>query len=149
LPFPYSKILCPVAFDANSTDALTHAAALAMKSEATLYLVHVLQINPLTAQGAVEGPASGEFFDAQVAAARDRLEECARNIPSTVKREFVVEIGEPGTLIVAAQQRLGADLVVMATHGRRGLKHLVLGSVAERVVRESAAPVLTVRTMAV
>jgi nucleotide-binding universal stress UspA family protein len=48
-------------------------------------------------------------------------------------------------LIIAAQQRIGADLVVMATHGRRGLKHLMLGSVAERVIRESSAPVLTVR----
>jgi nucleotide-binding universal stress UspA family protein len=47
-------------------------------------------------------------------------------------------------LIIATQQRLGADLVVMATHGQRGLKHLVLGSVAERVVRESAVPVLTI-----
>jgi nucleotide-binding universal stress UspA family protein len=145
LPFPYSRILCPIAFDPNSADALAHAAALAMNSGATVYLLHVLQINPLTAQGAAQGFAGKDFYDSQVAAAHARLEECAQSIPGGVKRELAVEIGEPGNLIIAAQQRLGADLVVMATHGRRGLKHLVLGSVAERVVRESAAPVLTVR----
>ncbi len=145
MPFPYGKILCPVALDASSTDALAHAASLALNSGATLYLLHVLQINPLTAQGAVEGFAGQDFYKAQMDAARARLAECAQTIPAQVKRELAVEMGEPGSLIIAVQQRLGIDLVVMATHGRRGLKHLVLGSVAEQVVRESAVPVLTVR----
>ncbi len=148
MPFPYSKILCPVDFDPNSADALAHAAALATNSGGTLYLLHVVQINPLTAQGAAQGFAGKDFYDSQVEAARARLEECAQSIPAGVKRELAVEIGEPGDLIIAAPQRLGADLVVMATHGRRGLKHLVLGSVAERVVRESTVPVLTVRAAA-
>jgi nucleotide-binding universal stress UspA family protein len=145
LPFPYSKILCPVDFDPNSADALAHAAALAKNSGGTFYLLHVVQINPLTAQGAAQGFAGKDFYDSQVEAARGRLEECAQSIPAGVKRELAVEVGEPGSLIIATPQRLGADLVVMATHGRRGLKHLVLGSVAERVVRESTVPVLTVR----
>jgi nucleotide-binding universal stress UspA family protein len=148
LPFPYSKILCPLDFEPNSADALAHAAALAMNSGATLYLMHIVQINPLTVQGAAEGFAAKDLYDTQVAHARDRLEQCSQNIPPGVKRELVVEIGEPGNLISAAQQRLGADLVVMGTHGRRGLRHLVLGSVAERVVRESSVPVLTVRAAA-
>ena len=119
-----------------------------MNSGSTLYLLHVLQINPLTAQGAAQGYAGKDFYDSQVELARDRLEQYAQSIPAGVMRELAVEIGEPGNLIIAEQQRLGADLVVMATHGRRGLKHLVLGSVAERVVRESIAPVLTVRAAA-
>ena len=117
-------------------------------SGGTLHLLHVVQINPLTAQGAAQGLAGKDFYDSQVEVARGRLEECAQSIPAGVKRELAVEIGEPGALIIAAPQRLGADLVVMATHGRRGLKHLVLGSVAERVVRESTVPVLTVRAAA-
>jgi len=148
LPFPYRIILCPVAFDPNSAEALAHAVALAMNSGATLYLLHVLQVNPLTAQGAAQGFAGQHFYDSQVQAARARLAEYAESIPASVKRELAVEIGEPGNSIIAAQQRLGVDLLVMATHGRRGLKHLVLGSVAERVVRESSAPVLTVRAAA-
>lgn len=145
MPFPYSKILCPIDFDPNSVNALAHAAALAANSGATLYLLHVLHINPLTTQGAAQGYAGKDFYDSQIEHARGRLEQCAQNIPAGVKLELAVEIGEPGNLIIAAQQRLGADLVVMATHGRRGLKHLVLGSIAERVVRESTVPVLTVR----
>jgi nucleotide-binding universal stress UspA family protein len=138
-----------VTFDPNSAEALAHAAALAMNSGATtLYLLHVLQINPLTAQGAAQGFAGKDFYDSQVEAAHARLQERAQIIPASVKRELAVEIGEPAHSIIEAQQRLGADLVVMATHGRRGIKHLVLGSIAERVVRESTAPVLTVRSAA-
>jgi nucleotide-binding universal stress UspA family protein len=148
LPYPYSKILCSVDFDPNSVDALAHAAALATNSGGTLYLLHIVQINPLTAQGAAQGFAGKDFYDSQVERARGRLEQYTESIPAGVRRELAVEIGEPGNLIIAAQQRLGVDLVVMATHGRRGLKHLVLGSVAERVVRESPVPVLTVRAAA-
>ena len=119
-----------------------------MNSGATLYLMHVVQINPLTAQGAAEGFAGKNLYDSQVEHARARLKQYAETIPATVARELVVEFGEPGNLILAAQQQLGVDLVVMATHGRRGLKHLVLGSVAERIVRECTVPVLTVRTAA-
>jgi nucleotide-binding universal stress UspA family protein len=57
----------------------------------------------------------------------------------------VIEVGEPGARIRDAETRFDADLVVMATHGRRGVTHLVLGSVAERIVRESTVPVLTIR----
>ena len=145
MPFPYRKILCPVDFDPNSADAVAHAAALAANSGSTLYLLHVLQINPLTTQGAVQGFAGKDFYDSQIEHAHSRLEQWAQSIPAEIIRELAVEIGEPGNLIIAAQQRLGADLLVMGTHGRRGLKHLVLGSIAERVVRESPVPVLTVR----
>jgi nucleotide-binding universal stress UspA family protein len=145
MPFPYRKILCPISFDSNSDDVIANAVSLATDSGSMIYLLHVLQISPLTAQGAVEGPAGRELYDSQVEAARARLEELAATIPAGIGRELAVEIGEPANLIVAAQQQLGVDLVVMATHGRRGLKHLVLGSVAERVVRESTAPVLTLR----
>ena len=67
-------------------------------------------------------------------------------MPSGVKCELTVVVGLPAESILEAQERLGADLLVMATHGRRGLKRLVLGSVAEKVVRESAIPVLTVHS---
>jgi nucleotide-binding universal stress UspA family protein len=145
VPFPYQKILCPIDFDDSSAHAIEHAAALASNCSATLYLLHVVQINPLVAQGAAEGPAGKELYDAQVEAAGAQLQQLTQDIPPGVKREIAVEIGEPGSLIIDAVRRLGPDLVIMATHGRRGLKRLVLGSVAERVVRESSAPVLTVR----
>ena len=67
-------------------------------------------------------------------------------IPSKIKREVIIEIGRPENLIVEIQAKLGTDLVVMATQGRKGLRHLMLGSIAERVLRDSHAPVLTVRS---
>jgi nucleotide-binding universal stress UspA family protein len=66
-------------------------------------------------------------------------------IPQKMKRTVIVEVGEPGERILDTERKFDADLVVMATHGRRGIKHLVLGSVAERIVRESSVPVLTIR----
>jgi universal stress protein A len=66
-------------------------------------------------------------------------------IPPKVNRTVIIEVGEPGERIINAETTVDADLVVIATHGRRGLKHLVLGSIAERIVRESAVPALTVR----
>jgi nucleotide-binding universal stress UspA family protein len=69
-----------------------------------------------------------------------RLEYYAQRMSAAVRRELIVEIGEPGILILATQRRLGEDLVVMGTHGRRSLKHLVLDSIAERIVHESTVP---------
>jgi nucleotide-binding universal stress UspA family protein len=63
LPFPYAKILCPIEFDSNSGEALMHAAAIAVHSSATLHLLHVLQVNPLAAQGASEGFAGQQFMN--------------------------------------------------------------------------------------
>ncbi|MBV8451304.1 MAG: universal stress protein, partial [Deltaproteobacteria bacterium] len=108
MSFPYRIILCPIDFDLNSADALAHAAALAASSGSTLYLLHVLQINPLTAQGAAQGFAGKDFYDSQIEDARSRLEQYAQSIPAGVARELIVEIGEPGNLIIAAQQRLAA-----------------------------------------
>lgn len=145
MAFPYKKILCPVDFDDTSADAVKEAAALALHGGSILVLLHVVQINPLAAQGAAEGYAAGQMYETQVEFARKQIGQIAANIPAGVKHEIVVELGEPGDSIVAAEQILGADLVVMATHGRRFLTRIVLGSVAERVVRGLSVPVLTVR----
>lgn len=140
--------MCPVDFDKNSACAIKEAAELALGGGGTLCLLHVVQINPLAAQGAAQGYAAGELYDSQLEFARKQVEQMLGNLPAGLKHEIAIEFGEPGSVIVAAVKSLGVDLVVMATHGRRGLVHLVLGSVAERVVREAAVPVLTVRPVA-
>jgi universal stress protein A len=145
MAFPYKRILCPVDFDEYSGEALKEAAALASIGGSTVHVLHVVQISPLFDQGAAEGFTPEESYEAQTSFARQRVQEMLNAIPAQVKREIAIEIGEPGDSIIEAQKKLDADLIVMATHGRKGLKHLVLGSVAERVVRESRAPVLTVR----
>lgn len=147
MPFPYKRILCPVDFDQYSTEALKEAAALALSSAGMVHVLHVVQATLLLDEGATGGFAVGlgEMYEPKIEIARRQLEQMLTTMPPGVKREVMIEIGEPADSILNAQTKLGADLVVMATHGRKGLKHLVLGSVAERVVRESRVPVLTVR----
>jgi nucleotide-binding universal stress UspA family protein len=145
MPFPYKKILCPIDLDENSIDALKEAAALARVANSPVHLLHVVQINPLAAQGAFEGLSGGEMYQTQVEFARQRLKEIAQAHLTNVPYEITIEIGMPTGTILEQIDKTRADLVVMATHGRRGVKHLILGSVAEMVVRESPVPVLTIR----
>lgn len=146
MPFPYKRILCPVDFDDYSRSALEHAAALAESGQGTLYVLHAVRINPLVAQGLTEGPAAPEMLDSQEQFASTQIEQMLAGLPSQVTPQVMIEVGDPGVCITDAAIKVDADLVVIATHGRRGLMHLVLGSVAEKVVRESPAPVLTVRS---
>jgi nucleotide-binding universal stress UspA family protein len=146
MPFPYKRILCPVDFDQFSALALREAASLALDSGATVHLLHVVQITPSLDEGATGGLAVGGNYESRIEVARKELERMLTGIPSEIKREVIIEIGRPEDLILDIQGKLGTDLVVMATHGRKGFRHLMLGSVAERVVRDSRAPVLTVRS---
>jgi nucleotide-binding universal stress UspA family protein len=144
MPLPYKSILCPIDFDDSSARAIREAAALALHSGGALHILHVVQFNPLTSQGAAEGFAAQEMYDEQVAFARKQAEKMLENLPKGVKHELIIEIGEPGDSIVVAAEKLRADLVVMATHARSGLKRLVMGSVDERVLCASSTPVLIV-----
>ena len=81
-----------------------------------------------------------------VRGAEKRLAQVAKEcLDDKVPRRIEVAIGKPAVEILRVAERDSADLIVMATHGRTGVDHLILGSVAERVVRESPVPVLTVR----
>jgi nucleotide-binding universal stress UspA family protein len=137
---PYKRILCPVDFDDNSVYAVKEAGELARLMAAEVCLLHVVWINPL----ATEGFMLGELQESQIKHARAKLEEISKRELTAVRHENSVELGDPANVILAMEEKSGADLVVMATHGRRGIARLMLGSVAERVVRESTAPVLTV-----
>jgi universal stress protein A len=91
------------------------------------------------------GPEVALPFGKMEAAARTKLERLARQkVNGKAHYEVEVMMGDPGVEVLQAAKRLGAELLVMATHGRKGLRRLVLGSVAEHVVREASCPVLTV-----
>jgi len=136
--------LCPVDFDANLADAVEQARGLAAAGKGKIWLFHVVAINPL----AQEGLLVGELWESQIEAAREKLAKIAKERLEGIESQVVVEPGDPAGAILAMTEKTRADLVVMATHGRKGITRLVLGSVAERVVRESSAPVLTVRPRA-
>jgi universal stress protein A len=137
----FKNILCPIDFDSNSLLALRLGSEVAQERKATLHLLHVVAIPP--------GPEVELSFAKSEAAARARLERLARQkIDGDVHYEVEVVMGVPATEVIEAAKRRDSDLIVMATHGRTGLRHLVLGSVVEQVVREAPCPVLTVNPKA-
>ena len=141
------QVLCPVDFSTGSDHAMEYAMAFAVPGEATLHLLHVLQ--PVACGVGVDGMelASGaELLRNVENAARERLAEV---VASTRKRYANVEdhfaVGVPSFEIVRFAGDHEIDLIVMGTHGRTGLAHVLIGSVAERVVQKAPCPVLTVK----
>jgi nucleotide-binding universal stress UspA family protein len=139
----FKRILCPIEFDQTSLDALTLAYDLARESHATLYLLHVARIPADYMDVPLPFPENPRW-ERQ---AREKLERiAAERLQSGFDYQINVVSGTPDIDVLRMANELKVDLIVMATHGRKGLKHLVLGSVAERVVREAHCPVLTIRS---
>jgi nucleotide-binding universal stress UspA family protein len=128
----FKSILCPVDFDELYLDALELSRKLTRQNNAKLYVLNVM-----SDFGSDRGWEAG---------GRVSLQQHARaQLLGKVDYEFVIRSGEVVGEILAAIRTFEADLIVIPTHGRRGLKKVVLGSVAERVIRESPVPVLTLR----
>jgi nucleotide-binding universal stress UspA family protein len=142
--FP-SRIVCPVDFSDLSAAALRLAAHLANSTGAGLTLAHAWRFD---VPPYFTPDRAGEFVEqyrGAAGAARQALEEFASRTAGLTGAEILVEEGDPVSVVLDVSQRARADLVVMGTHGRGGLQRLMLGSVAERVLRSSRIPVLTVR----
>jgi nucleotide-binding universal stress UspA family protein len=138
------RILCPVDFSPASEHALAHAMGLAEQFRARVDVLHAfpVAVYQLT-DGAITAPPH------VVAEQSARLEEALDQLVKTHARKGVVldhrlVVGAPQEAILDALERTDYDLVVMGTHGRTGWRRAWLGSVAERVVRMSHVPVLTV-----
>jgi nucleotide-binding universal stress UspA family protein len=145
---PFGKILTPLYFDETSAAALQYARHFAQQGNGIVYLLHVVPTDELHLLRKVYRPAQGGGADVRWAekVAQEKLQEIAQEHLRELHYEIVVRPnGDPATGILEAEKELGADLVVMATHGRTGIAHLILGSVAETVVRESHCPVFTTR----
>jgi universal stress protein A len=141
----FSKILCPIDFDSNFTGALEIACELAEGKGATVHLLHVARVPSQD----MDVPLPFNKDPRWERAARAKLERIARDrLEGKVRYQVHVTSGTPDDDIMRVAHELGADLVVMATHGRKGLSHFILGSVTERVMREADCPVLTMRTKA-
>lgn len=139
------RILVPLDFSANSTRALDYAYGLALKFGAALHLVHVCEGRGMLTP-AMDSYAIGDTdWSQRLAAEADRqLVETAMGL-AAVKATTEVLFGPAALAIVDAAEANQVDLIVMGTHGHGALMHVVLGNVAERVVRSSTCPVLTVR----
>lgn len=140
------NILCPVDFSDPSREALHFAADLASQFGATLTLLNVYQMPgyALPEGVVVAGP---QVLTEMVDSIERELERWRSAATSRGVKDVRVAtaMGTPHTEINRAARQGQHDLVVIGTHGRTGLKHVLLGSVAERVVRTAPCPVLTVR----
>jgi universal stress protein A len=144
------RILVPVDFSPHAEQALRYAAALAEKFAAELYLVHVFQDLAIYQTEVVSGaPPILPPVEQLTASARGELERLVRekNLQRLTVHAEVVE-GSPVEEIVDYAREKDIDLIVLGTHGRGWLTHVLLGSVAEKVVRKAPCPVLTVRLAA-
>ncbi len=141
----FRRILVPHDFSPAADHALREAAVLARETGGRLQVLHVLE--PLYVPINMPSQAMPDPYTF-VPGQRSALERHVRKVlgsgPPAVS--VVVEVGQPTASILDAARK--ADSIVMSTHGRTGLPHLLLGSVAERVVRQSPIPVLTVRPRA-
>jgi universal stress protein A len=148
----FRKILVPVDFSKSSRDALDYARELAAQHDSTVILLHVVEpmVYPVEvgypSLGALPLPARLPLQSSYERAGRTRLEKWHREAAGKgVKIQASLRVGPPYFEIARAATELGADLIVISTHGHTGLKHVFLGSTAERVVRHATCPVLTLR----
>lgn len=142
-----NRIVVPTDFSEFSSHAVRYGCEFARRFSAELHLVNVVEdIYPLVPEPGMMLPAAGEYLaDLQKSA-----EKAIAALPPdgwgdglTVVRTVLV--GTPFLEIVRYAREQDADLIVIGTHGRSGLVHVLMGSVAEKVVRKSPCPVLTVR----
>jgi nucleotide-binding universal stress UspA family protein len=139
-------ILAPTDFSEFSKQAVEVASELAQKFKARLLLVHVVELPAYPIEGLVPSRLGGTFLEdleEQAALELEKVAPAAGGGKTEVARRIVV--GIPYAKIVEVARDENVDLIVMATHGRTGLGHILMGSVAERVVRTAPCPVLTLR----
>jgi nucleotide-binding universal stress UspA family protein len=147
-PAPFTRILVPTDFSAPSDAALDCARLLQLRFGSSIHLVHVLE------DEAIAGPFGAEVFVTEspatrAARLRDARERLSHRVSAADRESGRVTseilLGPAASTIVDYAGDNGFDLILMGTHGRTGLAHLLMGSVAERVIRASACPVMTTR----
>jgi nucleotide-binding universal stress UspA family protein len=139
------NILAATDFSDTADKAVAFARGLAQRYEAHLHVVHATVILEDPHLDASRRNQLDELLLSDDETRRQELEESYESQHGIEITPHVIRGIAPGEVIVETARSLACDLIVMGTHGRRGLSHLILGSVAERVVRTSVAPVLTVR----
>jgi nucleotide-binding universal stress UspA family protein len=144
----YARILVPIDGSATAQRGLEEAIGLANRLGSALHLLNVVDARYLVAEVAIYAPPNQWLDDWQAAGEKLLAEAAARARAQGVQADTAV-LCDPGQrvcdLILAEARKAGCGLIVMGTHGRRGLSRLTLGSDAELVLRESPVPLLLVR----
>lgn len=145
-PFRLKTILVPVDFSEFSTKALDYAVAFARQFRGTITLLHVVEPMVYPENYMTIPAASDDINNSLLKAADEKLAAQRQQLHGdSVKVKAMTRLGRPYVEIAAVAKEIEADLIILTTHGHTGLKHVLLGSTAERVVRHAPCPVLTVR----
>lgn len=140
------KILVPTDFSENSKNAIKYAVAYAQKFNAELIFIYVIEpvIYP-SDFGLGQVPINRMDLEIHTKAEEELKKLMENSIPKNVKGNYVVKTGKPFVEIIKLAQESKCDLIIMSTHGHSGIEHILFGSTAEKVVRKSPIPVLTIR----
>lgn len=143
----YQQILVPVDGSQAALQALRQAVGLAKAFGARMFLVHVIDPYPFLGAGADFALGQADYLSAATANANNALAAAAEIVGTAGldSESAVVDDRSAEDGILSTAKTCGADLIVMGSHGRRGLEKLLLGSVTQRVLQEASVPVLVVR----
>ena len=138
------KILCPIDHSDCSKEALRYAVSFAMKDKAKVVLLYIIDIRSFNEElGAISTQIPNEEMIEQL---RVKLLDCIpEDIRDDMNIEAIVAQGVPFAEIISTAKEKEIDMIVIGSHGRTGISHMMLGSVSEKVVRKAPCPVLTVR----
>jgi nucleotide-binding universal stress UspA family protein len=139
-------ILVPVDFSEHAASVIQWATHLAEEHASAVTLLHVYHL-PVEFQQVEGAYLPADFWNSVKDEAKQQLSTYAEDMRGHgLQVEEIAREGYPATVIEEEAVRLGADLIVIGSRGRSGLKHLLLGSIAERVVQKAPCPVLTVKS---
>lgn len=137
------SILVATDFSDQASAAVRYAAEFARLFEAETVACHVLEPAKVVLPG-VTGTTEAGGVDVEASNARDQVEQLLTE-SGTPRFRVLIEKGNPSAEIIRAARNEGVDLIVLSTHGRTGMSHMIMGSTAENVVRLAPCPVLVVR----
>ena len=145
---PFKKILSPVDFSEACCDAMAVANELALHFSSELLVVHVVPDPPVLPESVVLKESDMPLYRKELKSFyKDKItEEIEKHFSKDLKANPIVERGDPANKIIKIAEEENVDLIVISTHGETGLRRVVLGSVAEKVVRHAQCPVITIRT---
>jgi len=143
---PFEKILTAIDFSENAEYAFAYALTLATQFQAELTIMHVIN-EPVDLRGFYVPHISFEQLEKEIEEGAEKMMEkfCQTQLGDFTNYKTVIGTGIPYEEIIRKAEETGASLIVLGTHGRTGLDHLIFGSTAERVVRSASCPVLTIR----
>jgi len=143
---PFSKILTAIDFSENSDYAFDYALTLAKQFGSQLVILHVIN-EPVDLRGFYVPHISFEQLEKEIGEGAEKMmaKFCSSKLDDFTNFTTSIVTGIPYEEIIRTAEEAAASLIVLGTHGRTGLDHLIFGSTAERVVRGASCPVLTIR----